>query len=681
MKFSLDPMLTPRSVAVVGASERAGSVGDQTIRQLISGGFEGAVHAVNPRYETVHGVEAVPSLEDIGSSVDLAVLAVANGQLEAEMEKALDIGARSVAIFASCHGEAADGGPLRDLLRDLADQGGVPICGGNGMGFLNVEERVRVCGFYQPEDLRPGGVTFLSHSGSLFSAMLHNQRGIRFNLVVSTGLEINTTMDAYMRWSLEQESTRVLALFLETVRDPDGFRQALVRADEMDVPVIALKVGSTRKGQEAVATHSEGIAGDDAVYEALFEAHGVHRVWSMDEMADTIGLFAAGRRATASGLAAVHDSGGERALLIDTADRVGVLLPPLGETAATRLSQVLDPGLEPVNPVDAWGTGRDAEEVFVECLQAVADDPAVGAVAFCVDLTAEEKPDYAYTDAAFTVAGRTGKPLMVLSNVTATVDPAQAGRLREGGVAVLEGTETGLRAIRHLLDRHMRSMRPAASGRLSSPSHPLPTVGGEAAALQLLLTYGIPVPRFEVVDDEAAVLAVGDRIGYPLVMKTAKPVDHKTDVGGVVVGIGDEARLGEAYRHMATGLGPQVIVAEQVPDGVEIGLGMIDDDQFGPVVIVSAGGRLIETMADRVAVLPPIDIAGATRALDRLRIRPLLDGVRGHPPADIDALAEVIARFSELAADSAGQIRAMDVNPMIAGPTGAVAVDALIVPK
>jgi acetate---CoA ligase (ADP-forming) len=674
-------MLKPRSIAVVGASERTGSVGDLTIRQLISGGFAGEVYVVNPRYESVHGISAVPSLVDIGASVDLAVLAVANGQLEAEMEKVLSTGARSVAIFASCHGEAPGGGLLRDRLRDLADRGGVPICGGNGMGFLNLEERIRVCGFYQPEDLRPGGVTFLSHSGSLFSAMLHNQRRIRFNLVVSTGLEINTPMDAYMRWALDLGSTRVLALFLETIRDPDGFRQALTRADEMDVPVVALKVGATSKGQAAVATHSEGIAGDDAVYEALFEAHGVHRVWSMDEMADTVELFAAGRRATASGFAAVHDSGGERALLIDTADRVGVALPPLGEGTTTRLSQVLDPGLEPVNPIDAWGTGRDAEEVFVECLQAVADDPAVGAIAFCVDLTAEETPDYAYSDAAFTVSGRTGKPLVVLSNLTTTVDPVQAGRLREGGIPVLEGTETGLRAIRHLLDRHERSMRPPTSSRLTPSSNPVPMLAGEAAALEALGSYGIPVPRIEVVGDEAALLEAAERIGYPIVLKTVESVDHKTEEGGVMVGLEDEARLGDAYRDLAARLGPRVLAAEQIPHGVEIGLGMIDDEQFGPVVIISAGGGLIETMSDRVAVLPPIDRAGAMRALDGLRIRPLLDGVRGGPPADIDSLAEAIARFSELAADAAGRILAMDVNPVIAGPTGAVAVDALIVPK
>jgi acetate---CoA ligase (ADP-forming) len=679
--MTLDPMLKARSVAVVGASERPGSVGDQTIRQLMSGGFDGKVHVVNPRYETVHGLDAFSSLDDIGTSVDLAVLAVANGQLEAEMEKALGSGSRSVAIFASCHGEASGGGSLRDRLRDLANRGGIPICGGNGMGFLNVEERIRVCGFYQPEDLRPGGVTFLSHSGSLFSAMLHNQRGIRFNLVVSTGLEINTTMDAYMQWALGLESTRVLAVFLETIRDPEGFRQALRQAEERDVPVIALKVGSSSQGREAVATHSEGIAGDDAVYEALFEAHGVHRVRSMDELVDTVELFATGRRATTSGLAAVHDSGGERALLIDTAEQVGVALPHLGDSATTRLSQVLDPGLEPVNPVDAWGTGRDAEDVFVACLQAVADDPAVGAVAFCVDLTAEEKPDYAYSDAAFSVARRTEKPLLVLCNLTTTVDAAQAGRLREGGIPVLEGTETGLRAIRHLLERHTRSLRPNASPRLSSPSIPMPVMAGEAAALQVLSTYGIPVPRFDVAGDEVEAADVARRIGYPIVLKTAEPVDHKTEMRGVLIGIGDEEGLHKGYEDLAARLGPRIIVAERIPEGVEIGLGMVHDEQFGPVVIVSAGGRLIEAMADRVALLPPIDKAGAVRALGRLRMRPLLDGARGDAPADLDSLAEVIARFSELAADGAGSIGAIDVNPVIAGPKGAVAVDALIKPR
>ena len=189
------------------------------------------------------------------------------------------------------------------------------------------------------------------------------------------------------------------------------------------------------------------------------------------------------------------------------------------------------------------------------------------------------------------------------------------------------------------------------------------------------------MPSYEVVGDEAAVLDAAQRIGYPIVLKTAESVDHKTEMRGVTVGNADEASLGDAYRDLASRLGSEVMVAEQIPDGVDIGLGMVHDEQFGPVVIISAGGQLIEILADRVAVLPPVDKAGAIRALDRLRIRPVLDGVRGRPPSDIDSLAEVIARFSELAADGAGLIGAMDVNPVIAGPAGAVAVDALIVPR
>jgi len=458
--MSLDPMLLARSVAVVGASERQGSVGDQVLRQLVSGGFEGPVYPVNPKYETLHGLRCFPDLESLEEPIDLVVLAVANAHLEAGLTAAAKIGAGAATIFASCHGETPDGTPLRARLLEIATDAGIPICGGNGMGFLNIEAGLRVCGFYQPPDLAPGGVTFLRHSGSLFSALLHNRRGIRFNLVVSTGLEINTSMDRYLAWSLDRESTRVVALFLETIRDPEGVKNALAAASNRDVPVVALKVGASTRGQQAVATHSEALAGDDAVYEALFDAYGVHRVWTMDEMADTLELFSTGRRATAFGLGAVHDSGGERAMLIDTADRVGVPLPELGATTTDRVSAVLDPGLEPANPVDAWGTGREAEEVFAECLQALADDPAVGAVAFCVDLTPEEQPDGAYSSAALETARSTEKPVMVLGNLASTIDPYQSGLLRESGVPVLEGTETGLQAVRHLLDHQRRSLVP-----------------------------------------------------------------------------------------------------------------------------------------------------------------------------------------------------------------------------
>ncbi len=678
MTISLDPMLLARSVAVVGASERRGSVGDQTMRQLISGGFEGTIYPVNPRYEEVHGHRCAPDLESVGESPDLVVLAVANNLLERAMEQAVKSGAGSVAIFASCHGDAADGMPLRLRLHDLAAEAAIPICGGNGMGFLNVEAGLRICGFFQPPDLRPGGVTFLSHSGSLFSALLHNRRGIRFNLVVSTGLEINTSMDRYLQWALDRDSTRVVAMFLETIRDPEGFRSALAVADARDIPVVALKVGASARARAAVTTHSEALAGEDAVYEALFDAHGVHRVQTMDEMADTLEVLATGRRATALGLGAVHDSGGERALLIDAAERVGVDLPQLGVEAAKRVAAVLDPGLEPSNPIDAWGTGRDAEEVFAESLSALADDPAIGAVAFCVDLTTEEDGDSAYVRAPVAASERTIKPVLVLGNLSTTIDPEQAQAIRDAGVPVLEGTETGLRAVGHLLARHRRRALPAPAPRLTAPGAPGPGTAGEAAGLAVLASYGIPVPAFAEVSTVEETLAAGSALGFPVVLKSTQAGDHKTDRGGVVTGIDSEASLERVYREMSEGLGPAALVAEMISPGVEVGLGMITDAQFGPVTILSAGGTLIEVLEDRVAILPPVDVGRARMALERLSMRRLFDGTRGSPAVDLDLLAELVVRFSELAVDAGGTLSSIDVNPVIAGPERSVAVDVLM---
>lgn len=668
---SLDQMLRARSVAVVGASARQGSVGDMTMRQLLGGGFDGEVIPVNPGYDSLHGLDCHSSISDIGAPPDLAVLAVSNANLEMETVRAIEAGARSLAIFASCFGATDDGTPLRDRITDLANSAGVPICGGNGMGFLNVEDRLRVCGFYQP-DLTPGGVTFLSHSGSLFSAMLHNKRGIGFNLVVSTGLELTTHMNDYLDWALDLESTTVAALFLETIRDPAGFVSSLRRAAERDVPVVALKVGASEKGRSAVATHSEAIAGDDGVYEAVFDEFGVHRVWSVDEMIDTIELFAAGRRATGGGLGAVHDSGGERALLIDTAARVGVPLPELGPEAVTALTGLLDPGLEPANPVDAWGTGRDAEEVFVSVMDTLVADPAIGVVVFCVDLTEEEDPASAYSAAALKAAAGTDKPVAVLANLSTTVDPAQATAIRSAGVPVLEGTETGLRAIGHLLEHSAFVERAARLDRLTPVLEPATTLDG----FGLLARYGIPVPETVMTSDLDQVLAAGADIGYPVVLKTAGR-GHKTDSDGVVLGLGNPEDLERAYFEMASRLGPKVTISRQVDAGVEIGLGMVRDPQFGPVVVVSAGGTLIEVLGDRVTLLPPVDPPRARRAVDRLTVRRLLDGHRGRAPADVDSLIEVIVRFSELVVDQTG-ITSIDVNPVIVGPESAVAVDVLV---
>lgn len=675
MSSHLAPLLEARSVAVVGASPRRGSVGNQLVRQLVAGGFDGVVRPVNPRYETVEGIDCMATIGDAGS-VDLAVIAVANERLEEQVGAAIDAGARSIALFASCHGTASDGSPLAARLGAMASEAGVPVCGGNGMGFLNIERSLRVCGFFQPWGLVAGGVTFLTHSGSLFSAMLHNHRRIDFNLVVSTGNELATTMDEYLEYAVSLASTRVVGLFLETVRRPTAMAAALAAADDAGVPVVALKVGRTERSRASVATHSAAVAGEYAGFEAFAAAHGVHLVDTMDELADTLQLFAAGRPAAPGGLGAVHDSGGERSLLIDTAARVGVRLGTVGAETRARIAEVLDPGLEPDNPVDAWGTGHDAIEICRRSLLALADDPDVGAVVFSVDLTAEEYPEEVWGGLAIDVAAATSKPVAVLANLAGGVDASEAHTLAESGVPVLRGTETGLRAIGHLFAQRDRRRRGPVPLR-----HPDADRWARNAAddpFGLLAAYGIAVPRSEVVDSVEAAVAASERIGFPVVLKTAEDIAHKSDAGGVIVGVDGVDAVADGYRALC-GLGIRVLVQQMAPAGVEISVGLTHDELFGPVVVVAAGGVLVEVMADRAVALAPVDPATARAMVDRLRVRPLLAGVRGRPAVDIESLVATIVAVGRIGQDLADVIGSLDVNPVIVHPAGCVAVDALVV--
>jgi acyl-CoA synthetase (NDP forming) len=400
-------------------------------------------------------------------------------------------------------------------------------------------------------------------------------------------------------------------------------------------------------------------------------------VSSPDELLDTIEVFNSPRRATAAGLGAVHDSGGERAMLIDIAHRVGVGLPDLSPATTARLEEFLDPGLEAENPVDAWGTGRNAEGVFADSLSVLADDDSIGAVAFCVDLTAEERPDDAYSSATIKTLSSTHKPVVVIANLASAVDPLQARQLRSAGIPVLEGTETALRALGHLFDDWRYRSRPTGVERISIPQLLAIQALTETSSLQLLAEYGIEAAVSTMASsvDEAVVAA--EAIGYPVVIKTAG-ISHKSDIDGVTLNVVDESGLRAVVADLQSRLGDRVTIARQIAPGVEVSLGMYTDPQFGPVVLLGAGGVLVENFDDQVAMIPPVDKVRARAAIDRLRIRPILDGTRGKAASDVDSLAEAVARFSELVVDHHDEIVSIDVNPLIVGPKSVIAVDALM---
>ena len=690
---ALERMLEARSVAIIGASAREGSVGHETVRELVElGRFDGAVYPINPRYEELFGHRCYASIAEVPEPVDLAVIALANAQLEDTLRACAGAGVGSAVIYASGFEEPReDAPPLVERLAAIGHEAGMAICGGNCMGFVNVERGLRATGWEEPPDLPPGGITFISHSGSAFAAFMHNDRDLRFNLVVSSGQELVTTTADYVHHALDLPSTRAIGLFIETIRDPGRFRAAMRVASERDVPVVALKVGREALTRQMVTAHSGALAGEDGAYEALFEADGVHRVESLDEMADTLALFVAGRRVGPGALATAHDSGGERAMMVDAAAAAGVPLATLGPEATGHLEELLDEGLLPINPLDFWGTGRDAGEVITGSLRALVQDPNVAALAFAVDLVTDDADEEGYFSCFLRVWPETDKPMAMLSNFAGGIDRSDVRRLYQVGAPALESTLTGLAAFRHLFDHRDHRALPAVGGhspataearerwraRLSS-GEPFDELEG----LALLSDYGVPVVASRRADTLEDTISAAERLGFPVAVKTAAPgVQHKSDVGGVRLGIDDSPSLEEAYEDLERHLGPQVTVSKMAPTGVEVALGVVRDPQFGPLVLVAAGGVLVEVLKDRRLALPPLDEARARAMIARLQIRSLLAGVRGAPAADIAALSQALVALSWLAHDLGEHLEALDANPVICGPGGCVAVDALVIPR
>ena len=719
-------MLEARSVALVGASPRPGSFGRRMLDEVAKSGARPRLYPVNPRYAELDDARCYGSLAGLPEAPDLTLLAVPDAVLEQQLALAAEAGSRAAVIFGNAYEDRKpddDRPALRDRLGAIARSAGMALCGPGCMGFVNVSRGLRAIGYTEPDPLPGGPVALVTHSGSVFSALLRARRRIGFTLAVSSGQELVTAAPAYLEYALDLPDTRVLALVIEAIRDGAGLRQVLAVASGRGVPVVLLTVGSSAGGRQLVAAHSGALAGSDAGWEALARAYGVLRVSDLDELTDTLELFAIGRRARAAaanvgagagvgatargGIATVHDSVLERAHVVDVAEAVGVPLAEIGPVTVERLADLLDPGLVPANPLDVWGTGADTRELFGGSLLALAADPAVQAVVLAVDLVHELDGDDAYPLAMLDVAERTDKPLAVLSNLSSAIDPDLAKQLRAAGVPVLEGTRSGLLALRHLLDHARRlaaaspcangaaiatpfahGANPAASDRVDTARQArgaaLLTAGEATGAplLDLLAEYGIGVALARPAADKAAALAAADEIGYPVVLKTDEPrIQHKSDVGGVVLGIADARELAAAYADLAARLGPRALVCQTIPAGVELALGIAAEPELGPLVVVGAGGVLVEVLSDRAVALPPVSAALAGELLAELRVWALLGGVRGAPAADLGAVIQAIRGLSQLAIELGDKLAALDINPLICGPDGAIAVDALAIPS
>jgi acyl-CoA synthetase (NDP forming) len=673
-------MLEARSIAVVGASDRPDSFGLRLATEALRSSSARKVHLVNPSRKRVLDRPCLPSLADVPEPLDLVLMGVPDHALSTQLALASQRGDAGAVVFGTASGLGAE---LTTAAGDMA------VCGAGCMGFVNVTRGVRAIGYLERHPLPSGPIAMITHSGSVFSAMLRTHRQLEYSLVVSSGQELVTTAADYFDYALAQEETRVVALLLETLRNVPRMQACLATAADRDIPVVALTVGGSPTGRTLVDAHSGAIAGDDAAWEALFTRYGVHRVDDLGEMTDTLETFAIGRRlrrgARPGGIATVHDSGAERVLVADVAERLRVPFAPLSDATIKTLQEFLGPGLAAINPLDVWGTGADTASLVTNSLLALSRDDAVGVVGLAVDLVPEYDGDKSYPDALAKLQSETDKPIVVLANLPSAIDQELAAWLRGLGIPVLEGTRSGLRALGHLLAHANPPARPESviidEDRRSRWIARLAGGGDSIDALDLVADYGIatvPARRVASVDEA---MTVARELGFPVVLKTVTAgVQHKVDVNGVFLDVSDPPAVTAAYRDLADRLGPDVVVQRQVEAGVEVALGMVRDPLLGPLVVVAAGGTLVELLDQRAVALPPVDSVAAEAMVSRLPVSTLLSGFRGRAKGDMAALVSAIVGISQLALELGDEVVAVDVNPLIVTPSGAVAVDALVVP-
>lgn len=696
-------LLRPTSIAIVGASEKVGP-GYNAFKALEFVGFEGAVHLVNPRASALFGRPTYPSLAEIPGDVDAVFVAV---QAEAVIEiaqQAVRKKAGALAILSSGFGESRDGAAAQQALADIAEANDLAVCGPNCLGLLNFAGRSALFGTSLPDHVKRGGVAAIVQSGSIGIALLNSARGIGFSSIITTGNEAVTTAADYIDAVTDDPDVTTILVFAEQIKKPAAFMRAVRRARDADKPVIVLKSGRSQFGKAAVMAHTGAIAGSDEACDAALHAAGAIQVRSLDELIETTLLASTLKiRPTARQLGGLSISGGEIALVHDASEDLNLTFAPMGSASAT-VTGLLPAFSHISNPLDLTWAGIYDPNVAMKCAEAIASQPDVGTLVLFQDapggLGTQQAARYAtLLESVATGAAAARKPFVALSNVSDQPHPTLQAMADKVGIPYLRGTSTGLAALSHYLRWVMASPAtqatsvaaeadPARAALAAVPSHRL---AAEHEARRVLASYGLASPRDMVAPTAAAAIQAASDIGYPVVLKgLVANVVHKSDAGLVKVGIRSEQDLQRALDAMQIALAAfpaahfiGFLVQQQVASIGEIFIGARVDPDFGPLVVVGAGGIQVELYKDVAIRAAPIDEATAREAIEATQVSRLLSGFRGAPKADVAAVARTVSAVSRFIADFSDLISEVEINPLavLEDGRGCIALDCVLVTK
>ena len=683
-------LFAPRSIAVIGASGRPGALSWWPLQLLRRYEFAGEIYPINPNRGEIDDVRCYPSLSEVPGAVDLAIVALGADRTAAAVRDCCEAGVRGVVLPAQGFGELGVEGQAKEaaILAD-AQAHGVRVVGPNTDGIANFA--IGSVASIQPVlDTRipVGPIAVVAQSGatagSLISRLYREGLGCRY--YAAAGNEIDLGLADYMSFVLQDPEVEIVLSFVEGLRRPADFVRVAALAAELGKPIALIKVGRSEQGARRAAAHTGALAGADDLYEALFREHGVLRVSELSELVAIAKLHLRCAPPRTNGVGIVSVSGGQAGAVADKAVHLGLDVPQLDAAAEQAIDAMLEHS-SGFNPCDLTGQIATDPELAGRVVDVLARQPSLSTIVYArKHLTGTVGPAAALSLA--TAKAQAPSKAVAVYAMDGIVEGAEAAVYDEHGIPVFGSLEELFVAI----DRLAGYARFLARGGATIP----PAGGSAAGALPdgagLLAEAGIATPGERLVHDVAGAVAAASAIGFPVVLKVAdERILHKTEVGGVVLGLRNPADLEEAFarlsedvsRHLGGDLPAGVVVQEQIEGGLELIVGIEVDPDLGPFVLVGLGGVLAEVLRDTALRPAPVDEAAAGEMLSELRGAELLSGHRGSPPIDVDAVVMAVSALSRVGVRHAGNLAELEVNPLVALPDGrgVRALDVLVVPR
>ena len=694
MKHSLETLLRPQSVAVIGASDNPARIGGRPIYSMLKGNFQGKLFPVNPNRDIVQGLKAYPDISSVPIPVDSAVISVPENVALKVIKECAERGVKSAVVFTSGFAEIGNSGlNAQHQIANIASESGMRILGPNCLGVFNLS-----AGWFgtfantlASKKIPTGPIGIVTQSGAygghLFT--ITQNRGVGTNYWVTTGNEVDIDVAEVIEFYAREPEIRVIISYAEGIKNGNRMRKALEAARNAKKPVIFMKVGSTEAGARAAASHTASLAGEDAVYDGLFKQYGVYRAETTEEMADVAYACQFGRYPNGPKIGLQTISGGIGVQMADAASKKGFDVAPLPKSTQEKIKKLI-PFAGVNNPVDFTGQVLNERKLLEDSMRFVIDEADYDSqILYLASLPISEFTRDISLEIFTALRKRYPEELMFLS----MIGPQESRKpYEEIGYPCFEDHSLAVRAMAALRYFAMVFKQGKQKVIASTRGNKLARLDrniSEFEAKSILSTAGIPTNREFLTESCGEAIEAQKTIDGPVVLKVASPnIPHKTEIGGVLLNLTTKEEVEEGYKKLITSVqsnAPEakidgIIVAEMISGGIETVLGVTNDPVFGPTVMFGLGGVFVEVLKDVAFRVAPFGTEEARRMIDEIRGRAVLDGARGAPPADIEALANAISALSIFAAENSDNIQTIDINPFIALPKGAVAVDALIIP-